>query len=119
MTNWKALIAARPKGDTTAQLVAVYGNPIGPHSVEHGDGTFDPDPAWRAANLVLMPVSDLPGFPKYQGSKGVTGVTVHRLVAPILIATFAELERRGLPQRRHQDAQPPQPLGSGAPAALR
>lgn len=97
MFDFKAAIAARPSGETTTNLMAAYGNPEGPGAgpSKQGGAWFEPSPAWKKDNLVKVNLSDLPGFPQYPGAT-ITGVTVHRVVAPILVATWAELHRRGL-----------------------
>ncbi len=117
--DFKAAIQARPAGETTAQLVAAYGDPHGPGARETGGGNFEPSPAWAAANLVRVPVSSLPGWPAYPGVV-VKTVTLHRLVAPVLLATWAEVVRRGLASKlktyngafvgRHMGHDPARPL---------
>lgn len=100
MTDWKALIAARPGGATTAALIATYGNPEGPGAgpSPQGGAWFTASPAWARENLTTIPVEKLPHWPLLAG-KAVSGVTVHRLVAVPLIATWAEVIRRGLAGR--------------------
>ncbi|UWX64739.1 hypothetical protein [Deinococcus rubellus] len=100
MFDFKAASAARPSGETTAALLATYGNPEGSGAgpSKQGGAWFEPSPAWKQDNLVKVNLSDLPGFPQYPGAK-ITGVSVHRIVAPILVATWVELHRRGLNTR--------------------
>lgn len=100
MTDWKALIAARPSGATAAALIAAYGNPEGPGAgpSPQGGAWFTPSPAWARENLTTIPAEKLPHWPLL-GGKAVSGVTVHRQVAAPLIATWAEVNRRGLAGR--------------------
>lgn len=93
-------IRARPSGATQAQLVAAFGNPEGPGAgpSSQGPAWFTPSPQWERDNLVRVPLADLPGWPAYPGAV-VSAVRVHRLVAPVLIATWAEVRRRGLASR--------------------
>ncbi|MCD0165183.1 M15 family metallopeptidase [Deinococcus sp. 12RED42] len=95
--DFAAAIKARPSGAQQAHLIAAFGNPEGPGAMPSAQGPawFEPSPQWRAANLVRVPVTDLPGWPAYPGST-ITAVTVHRLVAPVLVATWAEVRKRGL-----------------------
>lgn len=94
--DFAAAIAARPSGDSKAALVAAYGDPtIGsrPHPTQRG--WFEPGEAWKRANIVSIQTAELPGFPSYPGQK-TTRIQLHRLVAPVFIATWGELMRRGL-----------------------
>lgn len=95
--DWAGAIKARPGGKQTSDLIAVYGNPKAPGwgKSKQGGAWFEPAPAWQKANLVRVSLDRLPGFPPYPGAQ-ISGVTVHRLVAPVLIATWEELMRRGL-----------------------
>lgn len=95
--DFAAAIAARPSGDTSAALMNTYGNPEGPGagSSSQGPAWFEPSPIWRRDNLVKVLLTDLPGWPPYPGTE-ISGVTVHRIVAPILIATWAEIVKLGL-----------------------
>lgn len=101
MTDWTALIGARPGGDSVQQLVAHYGNPLGPGAVmPRGSATFTPSPAWEAANLVTLQLSEFAGWPRYSNpAVHVARIRVHRLVVEPLRATWAELRRRGLTGR--------------------
>lgn len=94
--DFGAAITARPSGDTQAALVAAYGNPLTgsrPHPTQRG--WFEPGEAWKRANIVSIQTADLPGFPDYPGQK-TTRIQLHRTVAPVFKATWAELVRRGL-----------------------
>ncbi len=95
--DYAAAIAARPSGETTAALIATYGNPEGPGSgpSSQGPAWFTPSPQWVQDNLRRIPLSQLPGWPPYPGGE-VSGVTMHKLVAPVLIATWADLVALGL-----------------------
>jgi|GEM_PF-5026358 len=97
--DWAAAIKARPNGDT-ASLTRAFGNPRGggARPDPNRPGWFTPDPAWEREHLVLVPIQDLPGFPLFNG-EAVRGVRVHRLVAPVLVATWAEVHERGLARR--------------------
>jgi hypothetical protein len=55
--------------------------------------------AWRDQHLITIPAADLPNWPRYQGLTPVSGVTMHRGIAPLLVATWAEVNRRGLAVR--------------------
>ncbi|GGI87386.1 M15 family metallopeptidase [Deinococcus wulumuqiensis] len=96
--DFAAAIAARPSGATKGQLVAAYGDPT-QGCTRTGKGRFEPSAAFRR-NMVKIPLSELPGFPDYAvpGTK-ISGVTFHRSVAPVFVATWAELHRRGLTGR--------------------
>lgn len=98
--DFAAAIRARPAGATRAQLVAAYGDPLADGYTRTGKGWFNASPTF-ARNLVRVPISDLPGFPLLYGTTRITGVTVHRLVAPILVASWAEVYKRGLHNRLH------------------
>ncbi|WP_034360564.1 M15 family metallopeptidase, partial [Deinococcus phoenicis] len=52
-------------------------------------------PAWRQQNIVTIPLADLPDFPRCPYGV-IKGVSLHRLVAPVFQATWAELVHRGL-----------------------
>lgn len=94
----KRSVTVKPKGDQ-ASLIHCYGNPEGPKSVKTGGGQFNADPDWVQRNLILVPREKLPNWPRYPGANGlvqVSGVRVHRLVAPVLIETWAEVNRRKL-----------------------
>lgn len=54
------------------------------------------DPAWlEERTVVLSADEDLPGFPGFQGQQ-VSGVRLHRLIAPLFKAAWAELVTLGL-----------------------
>lgn len=97
MFDFAAAIAQRPSGDSTAQLIATYGNPdgAGASGSPQGPAWFTPSPAWKEANLITIPLSRLPGFPPCPYGE-IRGVTLHRLVAPVFEATWAAVVRRGL-----------------------
>ncbi|SEI66379.1 D-alanyl-D-alanine carboxypeptidase [Deinococcus reticulitermitis] len=98
--DFAAAIAARPASDT-ASLIRHYGNPKGPGwSAAPGSGPswFNPSPTWKRQNAVLIPLAQLPGFPPCPYGK-LRGVTMHRLVAPIFLATWLLTHERG--QTRH------------------
>lgn len=118
--DFAAAIAARPSGAQTAHLIAAYGNPLTgsrPHPTQRG--WFEPGEAWKRANIVSVPTAELPGFPSYPGQK-TTRIQLHRLVAPVFRATWAELVRRGLNDKlrtydgslacRHMGHDPRRPL---------
>lgn len=89
-----AMIAARPSANDAAHF---YG---GPYRYTEGKGGWvNPDPKWLANNLVKIPIARLPGFPKLYGNQTVSGVTLHRKVAPVFEMTWAEIYRRGLHTR--------------------
>lgn len=96
--DFAAAIAARPSGATRGQLVAAYGDPT-QGCTRTGKGCFEPSAAFRR-NMVKIPLTDLPGFPGYAvpGTK-ISGITFHARVAPVFVATWAELHRRGLTGR--------------------
>ena len=93
--DFTAAIAARPSGDTRTALVAFYGDPA-LSSTRTGRSQFEPPASYRQ-HLTKIPLGELPGFPAYAdpGVK-ITGVTFHEKVAPIFLATWLELDRRGL-----------------------
>ncbi|MFB9991209.1 M15 family metallopeptidase [Deinococcus oregonensis] len=95
--DFKAAIQARPSGESTAALINFYGNPEGPGAgaSSQGPAWFTPSSAWARENLTRVQMSDLPDWPTYPGAE-ITGVTVHRLVAPVLIATWADVVSLGL-----------------------
>lgn len=95
--DYVTAIKSRPSGDTTTALVNAYGNPEGPGagSSPQGGAWFTPSPTWARENLTRVQMSDLSGWPPYPGAE-ISGVTVHRLVAPVLIATWADLVSLGL-----------------------
>ncbi|MFC4639805.1 M15 family metallopeptidase [Deinococcus hohokamensis] len=95
--DFAAAIRRRPSGDTQAQLVAAYGNPegLGASASAQGPAWFNPSPQWVRDNIVRVPLADLPGWPPYPGAS-ITGVSVHRLVAPVLAATWGEVCAAGL-----------------------
>lgn len=94
--DFKAAIEARP---AQRDLIRVLGDPRGARAVP-GDrrGTFIPDPAWARSRLVRVEISDLPGWPMYAG-RPVSAVTMERGAAAHLVATWAEVRRRGLHTR--------------------
>lgn len=98
--DFAAAIRERPSGEQTSQLVAAYGNPEGPGAgpSKQGGAWFEPSPKWRRDNLTLIPLSDLPGFPTCPYGP-IKGVTLHKKVAPVFLATWQELTRRGLNNR--------------------
>ena len=122
MTDWKALMDTRPSGATTAALVAAYGNPAGAGAVlTPGRSVFTASPSWEAANLVKLELSEFSGWPRYADhSVNVTRITVHRLVAPALRATWAELTRRKLVKhlRSYDGWYNPRRVGHDPKAAL-
>lgn len=94
--DFAAAIAARPQGNTRAQLIATYGDPTAdstPHPTQRG--WFAPGAKWAHRNLVSIPTADLPGFPPF-GEQAVETIRLHRHVEPAFRATWAELVRRGL-----------------------
>lgn len=93
--DFAAAIAQRPNGDSRAALIEFYGDPTA-GSKRTGKGQFEPSNSFRK-RLVKIPISELPGFPSYAvpGVK-ITGVTFHEKVAPVFVATWAEVVRRGL-----------------------
>lgn len=95
--DFAAAIAQRPSGETTQALLAAFGNPEGPGAgpSSQGGAWFTPSPAWVKQNIVKIPMAELPGFPACPYGK-LSGVSLHRLVAPVFLATWAELVRRGL-----------------------
>lgn len=98
MTNFDfaAAIKARPGGDTRAELVGAYGDPLANSTPTPAQrGWFTPPAYWEEANLVGIPTEDLPGFPLF-GTVRVKKIKLHRTVAPVFRATWAELVRRGL-----------------------
>ncbi|WP_034359723.1 hypothetical protein, partial [Deinococcus phoenicis] len=64
--DFATAIRNRPSGQTTAALVAAYGNPEGPGAgaSPQGGAWFNPSPAWRQQNIVTIPLADLPDFPR-------------------------------------------------------
>lgn len=94
--DFAAAIRRRPGTDQSA-LIAAFGNPEGPGAgpSPQGGAWFTPSPQWERDNLVRVQLADLPGWPPYPGGS-ISGVRVHRLVAPVLIATWAEVKRAGL-----------------------
>ncbi|MBI5813402.1 MAG: M15 family metallopeptidase [Meiothermus silvanus] len=75
-----------------------YGDPLGKTGKSLSNGLILPDREWERQNIVLLSCEHLPGWPKFPGPNGpmnVRGVRVHRLVAPVLKATWAEVVRRG------------------------
>lgn len=96
--DFAAAIAARPSGATKSALIEAYGDPTA-GARRTGRGQFEPTAEYRR-HLVKIPISDLPGFPPYADpSVKITGVTFHEKVAPVFLATWLELERRGLTER--------------------
>lgn len=96
--DFAAAIQARPGGATRAQLVAAYGDPT-VHATRTGGGKFEPAAAFRS-RLIKIPIADLPGFPAYADPTiKITGVTLHEVVAPVFLATWAELRKRNLHKR--------------------
>lgn len=94
--DFAAAIEARPGGDTRQQLVNAYGDPLaGSRPDPRTAGWFIPSAAWEAENLVGILTAELPGFPPF-GDQHVSKIKLHRRVAPVFRATWAELERRGL-----------------------
>lgn len=94
--DFAAAIAARPGGDTRAQLVDAYGDPLaGSRPDPRTRGWFIPNPQWEAEHLTSINTDDLPGFPPF-GERHVTKIKLHRRVAPVFRATWDELVRRGL-----------------------
>ena len=93
--DWKSAIAQRPSGASRAALIAAYGDPAA-GSTRTSGGWFTPNPAF-AAQLVMVPTSELPSFPisAYTG-KVPQHIQLHRIVAPIFVATWGELARRDL-----------------------
>ncbi|EYB68942.1 hypothetical protein DEIPH_ctg013orf0051 [Deinococcus phoenicis] len=89
-------IKARP---AQSELMRVLGDPRGPREVR-GDrrGAFIADPAWARSHLVRVSTDQLPGWPRY-GGRPVSAVTLHRIAADHLVATWAEVCRRGLHTR--------------------
>lgn len=91
---------------------------------ENGGGLIQIiDPAWTKANIVQIPISKLPYWPKvFSGGKwkSMSALWAHRLMAPALIAAWAEVVRQGLAGRvrsydglwvpRHQLYDPSAPL---------
>ncbi|MBI0447137.1 M15 family metallopeptidase [Deinococcus sp. DB0503] len=97
--DFAAAIARRPGGATQAELIAAYGNPLldsTPHPTQRG--WFTPGPMWARQNLVDIPTAELPGFPPF-GDQQVRTIRLHRLVAPVFRATWAELVKRDLHTR--------------------
>lgn len=97
--NWKEAIASRPAGLYTRDLIAYYGNPAGPGSVNVDGNWFKASPTWARENLVDIEMSDVPNWPSYPNGKRPNSLTVHKKVAPVLIATVAEANSRGLMTR--------------------
>ena len=96
--DFAAAIQARPGGATRAQLVAAFGDPT-VHATRTGGGKFEPAAAFRS-RLIKIPIADLPGFPAYADPTiKITGVTLHEVVAPVFLATWAELRKRNLHKR--------------------
>ncbi|MDL2342545.1 M15 family metallopeptidase [Deinococcus sp. MIMF12] len=97
--DFAAAIKQRPGGATQAELIAAYGNPLldsTPHPTQRG--WFTPGPMWTRQNLVEIPTAELPGFPPF-GDQQVRTIRLHRLVAPVFRATWAELVARNLHTR--------------------
>lgn len=93
--DFAAAIAARPRGDTRAALVAFYGDPT-TGANRTGGGKFEPTAEYRK-RLIKIPIADLPGFPPYADpTVKISGVTLHERVAPVFLATWQELHKRGL-----------------------
>lgn len=96
--NWAKAIAERPRGDTRAALIAAYGDPKA-GATNTTRGQFEP-PAEYRRHMVKIQAGRLPGFPRYADpSVTISGVTFHERVAPVFLATWLELERRGLAGR--------------------
>lgn len=93
--DWRAAIARRPGGDTRAQLVTAYGDPLAGSTPTAQRGWFTPSPAWEAAHLTSIPTAELPAFPLF-GTVRVEKIKLHKAVAPVFRATWAELVRLGL-----------------------
>lgn len=93
MITYEEACQRRPGGDLTSQLVDAFGNPIGKTYKAHPTeaGWFIPDPAWVKENLITIPIDRLPGFPKFGGTKELSGITIHRYVAPALIQAWDDL----------------------------
>ncbi|KQR02412.1 M15 family metallopeptidase [Deinococcus sp. Leaf326] len=90
-------IRARP---AQSELMRVLGDPRGPREVPAAQhGAFVPDPTWARSHLVRVPIARLPGWPRYAGQ--TVAVTVHRIAAEHLVATWAEVRRWGLHTRLH------------------
>ena len=85
-------------------------------------GQIIPDPRWARDNLVKVEIQDLPGWPALPSGELPSGVTVHRLVAPLLVATWAEVRRQGLSGqlRTYDGAYNPRHMGhdSGRPLSV-
>lgn len=106
-------IQQRPGGNTRGELVAAYGDPLeGSRPDPRTRGWFIPSPQWEADNLVGISTADLPGFPPF-GEQHVSKIKLHRTVAPIFRATWAELVRRGLHEqlRTYSGAFAPRHMG--------
>ncbi|WP_295819824.1 M15 family metallopeptidase [uncultured Deinococcus sp.] len=96
--DFAAAIAARPGGATRAELVAAYGDPFA-GCTRTAQGQFTPSAAF-AAQIISLPTANLPGFPPF-GTQPVATIRLHREVAPVFAATWAELDRRGLTRHLH------------------
>ena len=93
--DFAAAIQARPSGDARNALIAAYGDPTIGSSPAAQRGWFTVSKTYAQQNLVKVSTADLPGFPPF-GEKHVDAITLHRLVAPVFLATWDELTRRGL-----------------------
>lgn len=94
--DFAAAIALRPGGDTRAELVDAYGDPLAGSRVDpRTRGWFIPNPQWEVENLTGILTADLPGFPPF-GTVHVEKIKLHKKVAPVFRATWDELVRRGL-----------------------
>lgn len=93
--DFAAAIAARPSGDALASLVQAYGDPTIGSKPSTQRGWFTVSKAYAQRNLVQISTAELPGFPPF-GAQHLDSITLHRLVAPVFRATWAELVRRGL-----------------------
>lgn len=96
MTNLKirAAIAARG-GGTTAELERVFGKFS--YTNIRG-GAIQVSPSWTSRNIVQLDVdTQLPYWPinEYTGQQN-NQIDIHRIVAPVLVATWAEVVRLGL-----------------------
>lgn len=118
--DWKEAISQRPSGLYTSQLISYYGNPAGPGSVDQDGNWFKASPQWARENLVELQMSQVPNWPPYPNGKRPNTITIHRKVAPVMIATVAEANRRGLMRklRTYNGCFAPRRIGHKAGGAL-
>jgi hypothetical protein len=96
--NFAEAIAERPESDLKS-VAQRYGE-FSYHPDARQFGAIVPDWEYETKNIVRCTWSEIKGFPLYPFPSGLGtirgGFRIHKLIKPILIATFDELHRRGL-----------------------